>query len=140
MKKFAIGSIAAFYLLLTTGMFVCIVHCAGNYFFHPQIALHDDHDEDHEANEEHHHQKEKDCKGDKDCSCCNKHDNFVIKENFKPGLDFHTPEIAILTCHSFFVNLITDYPVIRLSAWQQSNAPPGVSGKSIIIKFRTLLI
>ena len=139
MKKAAIFSIAAFYLLLTTGMFVCIVHCAGEYFFHPQIALHDDHDEDHEA-KENHHGKEKDCKGDKDCSCCNKHDNFVIKENFKPGLDLDAPQIAILSHHSSFVNLITDYPVVRFAAWQQSNAPPGLSGKSIIIKFRSLLL
>jgi hypothetical protein len=139
MKKFAIGSIAAFYLLLTTGMFVCIVHCATDYFFHPQIALHEDHDDDHEA-KEHHHGKEKDCKGDKDCSCCNKHDNFVIKENVKPGLDFNAPKAAILIHPYFFINPITDYPVIRLSAWQQSNAPPGLSGKSIIIKLRTLLI
>jgi hypothetical protein len=138
MKKFAIGSIAAFYLLLTTGMFVCIVHCAGDYFFHPQIALHEDHEEEHERKD--HHGKEKDCKGDKDCSCCNTHDNFVVKENFKPGLDFSAPEVAVLTHYSFFVNLITDYPVVRFAAWQQSNAPPGLSGQSIIIKLRTLLI
>lgn len=139
MKKFAIGSIAAFYLLLTTGMFVCIVHCAADYLFHPQIVLHDDHDDDHEAQEPHH-EKEKDCKEGKDCSCCNKHNNFVVKENVKPGLDFSAPEIAILAYYSFFVHPVTDYPVVRLSAWHQSNAPPGLSGKSIIIKLRTLLI
>ena len=139
MKKALIFNIAAFYLLLTTGMFVCIVHCAGDFFFNSQIALHDDHDEDHEA-KEHHHEKEKDCKGDKDCSCCNKHDNFVVKENVKPGLDFSAPEIAILAYYSFFVHPVTDYPVVRFSAWHQSNAPPALSGKSIVIKLRTLLI
>ncbi|MGY4386441.1 hypothetical protein ACVWYN_003496 [Pedobacter sp. UYP24] len=133
MKKAAVLSIAAFYLILTTGMFVCMLHCAGEYFLQPKLAMHD---EDHEVRE---HSKKKDC-GDKDCRCCDKHDNYVIKENIPPVPDFQAPQIAVLIQHYFFLSQFHYYPVITRLAWQESHAPPYLSGKSIVIKFRSLLI
>lgn len=36
MRRFGAFTLAAFYLLLTTGMFVCLVHCGAEYFLeHP---------------------------------------------------------------------------------------------------------
>ncbi|MEO7212011.1 MAG: hypothetical protein ABIX36_04375 [Mucilaginibacter sp.] len=136
MKKAAVLSIAAFYLLLTTGMFVCIVHCAGEYFLQPKMAMHDDDHEDHDVHE---HNKKKHC-GDKDCGCCDKHDNYVIKENIPPVPDFQAPQIAIIAQHQIFLSSLQDYPVVARLSWHESHAPPDPSGKSIVIKFRSILI
>ncbi len=142
MRKLAIISTAAFYLLLTTGMFVCIVHCAGEYFIQPKLAMYDDHDADHD--DDHHgedkHHKDKDCGEGKDCSCCNKHGNYIVKENSASGLDFKAPQITIITHYQPFLNAFTRNPLISQIFWHEGNAPPGTSGKSIIIKFRTFLI
>jgi hypothetical protein len=136
MKKTAVLSIAVFYLLLTTGMFVCIVHCTGEYFFQPKMVVHDEDHEDHEAHE---HGKHKHC-GDKGCGCCDKHDNYIIKENIPPVPDFQAPQIAVITQHHFFLSKLTDFPVITRLAWHESHAPPDLSGKSIVIKYRSILI
>lgn len=53
-KTCAIG-FAAFYLLLTTGMFVCIFHCVSEYFLKPQvsISLHSEEARSHDENKLH---------------------------------------------------------------------------------------
>jgi hypothetical protein len=136
MKKAAILSIAAFYLLLTTGMFVCILHCTTEYFLQPQLAMHDD---DHDGHEAYGHGKHKHGCGE-GCDCCNKHDNYVIKENIKPGLDFPASQVTIITLYQTLINIDANSPDIYRIAWHKSNAPPGFSGKSIIIKYRSILI
>ncbi|MGY4386502.1 ABC-type nickel/cobalt efflux system permease component RcnA [Pedobacter sp. UYP24] len=132
MKKSAVLSIAAFYLLLTTGMFVCIVHCAGEYFFQPKMVMHND-------REAHGDDKHKQC-DDKGCGCCDKHDNYVVKENILPAPDFQAPQIAVLNQHHFFLSPLKHYPKVTHLARHESHAPPNLSGKSIVIKFRSILI
>src|SRR4051812_18337409 len=98
MKKFGAITLAAFYLLLTSGMFVCLVHCGAGYLFagpgHKKAGNQTSHQY---AGEGQHHQAPADAKGhghkkpcgnDKDCSCCNQHDNYVIKENVNGGFEF----------------------------------------------------
>jgi hypothetical protein len=135
MKRAAILSIAAFYLLLTTGMFVCILHCAGESFFQPKMAMQTmNHDAAHSKQHKH------TCK-DKDCDCCNKHGNYVIKENIKPTLiDVQAPLVAVLPRQFNYTPVAVTYPMVNVLSLQYGKAPPGVSGKTISIQLRSLQI
>ena len=132
MKRAAVLSIAAFYLLLTTGMYVCVLHCTVEYFVSPKIAMHDNCDEAHEGKEH------KPCKDG--CDCCKKHGSYVIKENIKPAGDFLPLQFAINLDHPVILNFIPEYPAATSLVWQDSNAPPWKSGKAISIQFRSLQI
>jgi len=128
MKRVLILSLVSFYLLLTTGMFVCIFHCAVEHL----IEKADNH------KEEHHDDK---CKGDKDCDCCKKHDNFVIKENIKPWHNSKVPSITLLFYPKIEYALVFLPPAkINTVSWPECHAPPAKSGKSISIMLRSLQI
>ena len=135
MKKAAILSIAAFYLLLTTGMFVCIVHCAGERFFKPQMAMqmmgH------HSSNSKHHkHNTETN-----DCDCCNKHGNFVIKENIKPAtVSIQSPMPAFIVQPFNYIPVTPQYATLNIFKSLCGKAPPNLSGKAISIQLHSLQI
>jgi hypothetical protein len=126
MRKAAILSITAFYLLVTTGMFVCIVHCATESFVaKPAMPM---------AGLNSH------CKSEKDCDCCKKHGNYFIKENLKPGFNIQFSQTAVLIPQIQIIDFLLNAPRYNTTSWEDSNAPPGKSGKAISIKFHSLLI
>ena len=128
MKKAAILSITAFYLLLTTGMFVCLVHCSAESIV-GEPAM--------EMASMHHHGHSK---GDKDCDCCKKHGNFVIKENLKPGYDVQFSQVAVLIPHNSFAYFIFNTPIHSYAAWNDKDPPAVKSGRTRLIQLRSLLI
>jgi hypothetical protein len=131
MKKAAILSITAFYLLLTTGMFVCIVHCAAETLVKsPDAAM--------SMAAMHHHYKG--CASSKDCDCAKKHGSFVIKENIKPGSDLLFAQTAVILPHAELAKFLVSEVATANNVWHYSNAPPWRSGRSIIIQHRSLLI
>ncbi|MBS1527337.1 MAG: hypothetical protein JST19_16915 [Bacteroidetes bacterium] len=133
MKKIAVFCLATFYLLLTTGMFVCIVHCSAQWFLErPALAL-----AHHDSHAQHHH---KGCGKDKDCDCCKKHGSYAVKENIKPALDFPFTPVAKIDYRVDLRDITFREPVIINSSWTDSNAPPAASGKDISIRFCSLLI
>ncbi|MDP9078479.1 MAG: hypothetical protein M3O71_13685 [Bacteroidota bacterium] len=130
MKKAAVLCITAFYLLLTTGMFVCMVHCAAeNLVKEPAMQM---------TKSMHH--DGKGCAEKKNCDCCKKHGNFVIKENLKPATDIQYAQAAIVIPRFEIAGFILSTPVIQNSSWHESNAPPNRSGKTIIIQNQSFLI
>jgi ABC-type nickel/cobalt efflux system permease component RcnA len=134
MKKAAILSIAAFYLLLTTGMYVCVLHCTAEYFVSPKIAMHDNCDKAREGKEH------KACKDKDGCDCCKKHGSYVLKENINPAAAFQALQFAVTIHHAIILNIIQEHPATVTLAWQESNAPPWKSGKAISIQFHSLQI
>jgi len=123
MKKAAILSLAAFYLFLTTGMFVCAIHCSAEKFFaKPEMQMAGMH---------------KNCKG---CDCCHRHGNFIVKENLKPGVDLQFTQAVAIIPQIQLADFILRFPVRQQSISGYANAPPGKSGKTIVIQFRSLLI
>jgi hypothetical protein len=130
MKQAAILSMAAFYLLLTTGMFVCIVHCSAETLAAKPPM--------HMVNFGH--PAKKHCKNDKNCDCCKKHGNYVIKENIKPYFEWQfSPGVGAadnLIIHSSILTALE----IGSPPWTNINAPPGMTGKDIFLKIHSLRI
>ncbi|QJD96086.1 hypothetical protein HH214_09460 [Mucilaginibacter robiniae] len=136
MKRTAVIGLAAFYLLLTTGMFVCVVHCmAENVFAHRQHMA----GMARSTNNQH---SQKPCKGGKGCSCCDQHGTYIVKENIKPpvgSLPFHL-EFLSVGLSAYPENRFDFSFQSRINLWTDSHAPPGPSGKDYLIQIRTLLI
>lgn len=134
MKKAAIFGMAAFYLLLTTGMFVCIVHCAAESLIskptmqmaHAGMAKHGD---------------KKHCDGDSKDDCCKQHGSYVIKENLKPGFELQfAPTVAMVHQPVIADYLATYTSQANNTSWTDGKAPPWKSGRLISIQFHSLQI
>lgn len=141
LKNAAIMSIAALYLLITSGTFVCIVHCAGDYLFDKNKIAHQYQDKSHTDKEKRAlNEKGKDCDEDKDCSCCNQHRSYAVDENIKVNIDSKVPAVPELVTQSDY-QFASFYKVISFEeSWSETHGPPGASGKAISIRFRSLLI
>jgi len=127
MKKAAVLSITAFYLLLTTGMFVCMVHCtAENMVAKPAMTMLMDH-----------HGKDC-CKNDHDCG--KKHGNYVIKENIKTATEVQFAQTALPTPRFELAGFVVTVPFVQTTLPQQTKAPPDKSGRAIIIQNHSFLI
>jgi hypothetical protein len=132
MKRAAIIGMGAFYLLLTTGMFVCIVHCAAaNLFKKPSMSM---------ANAGADKENKKHCADGKDCGCCKKHGEYTIKENIKPALDYQFSPVAVLANYTITPGDLLRKAIGNDFAWTERKAPPGKSGKEISIQFCSLQI
>jgi hypothetical protein len=123
MKRIAVIGFTAFYLLLTTGMFVCTMHCSAESVMTKatmQMAGN---------------------KGEKGCDCCKKHGSFVIKENLKPDftVQFGQQSISVIPSQ-YTINYQAIAPVINAEELVNGKAPPWKSGRSISIRFRSFLI
>ncbi|WP_428329310.1 hypothetical protein [Mucilaginibacter sp.] len=135
MKKASILTIAAFYLLLTTGMFVCIVHCAAESLVSkPAMSM----QMMHTAGMGHQHKKH--CTNGGDCGCCKNHGTYTIKENLKPGTDFQFTQTTALIPRFEAVNFLIKTKLYTNNSWEDSNAPPGKSGRALLIQHCSFLI
>jgi len=130
MKKAAVLSITAFYLLLTTGMFVCLVHCAAeNFVAAPEMAMPmpmNNHGMDC-------------CKKAKN-DCTKKHGSFIVKENLKPATEVQFSQTALPAPQLQFGEFIVAIPFVQVTLPLQNKAPPDKSGRAIIIQNHSLLI
>ncbi|OOQ61982.1 hypothetical protein [Mucilaginibacter pedocola] len=147
MKRTAVIGFAAFYLMLTTGMFVCIVHCLARDVFKvvANAAQHQSHSKPnmaiaHLGKQQDHHKKEP-CTSGKDCKCCDQHGSYVVKENIKPSLDPVKFQLTALKPSSIYQLSVfqTNYH-LATNLWTDSHAPPGPAGITYLIQIRTLLI
>lgn len=134
---------AAFYLLLTTGMYVCIVSCGTTHLM--ELLAGNVSPESHSDDEKHNHcqeQSKKDCDGNEDCSCCKKHGDYTVKENVKPDSTFQLLEIPIIAESIGYLVFFDDYSFETITnEWPRNHAPPppGIS-TLIFIKLHSLLI
>ncbi|PAW95171.1 hypothetical protein CKK33_17365 [Mucilaginibacter sp. MD40] len=157
MRRFGAFTLAAFYLLLTTGMFVCLVHCGAEYFFGTpghELVVHEDgddddhdhdaapsagHDDEHEKEKSQHHKKS--CGEGKDCSCCNRHDNYVVKENTSGSLEFQSFAIQVILFPLPYQALPPMPGIYEAKvSWLNATGPPGAVRPPLFIKYRSLLI
>jgi len=111
-------------------MFVCIVHCAAEGVV-TKPAMHMARSMDRDG---------KNCAAKKDCDCCKKHGNYIIKENIKPITDIQYKQTAVLISHFEIAGFLLHTTTFQNTSWEESNAPPGRSGKAISIQNCSLLI
>lgn len=141
-RKAAIG-FAAFYLLLVTGGYACIVSCGSNHLMELLASNASSEGYSHDGKEKHSEAKsEKHCDGDEDCSCCKKHGNYAVKENIKPGNNFQVLEIPAIAINNGFLAFPSIYSLEpTVNKWPKSHAPPP-PGTSIpiFIKIHSLLV
>ncbi|MFC0321195.1 MULTISPECIES: hypothetical protein [Olivibacter] len=136
MRKVGAISFAAFYLLLTTGLFVCILHCSGAYLFNDELSISLVHDSDSKE-----HKSKKTCDKGKDCDCCNEHGEYVIKENIATHKQtINEPELyCLLDQEKSF--LYTFYRTeVKVQVYSMDTGPPKVRKKPIYILNQTFLI
>ncbi len=123
----------AFYLLLTTGMFVCIVHCSAQSMvsksamamMHPGMGMHG---------------AKKHCNGNEDCGCCKKHGSYVVKENIKPGFELQFAQAGVPVEQSVPIYSHSNLSAIGNTSWIEGKAPPWKTGKLISIQHHSLQI
>ncbi|MDN3581623.1 hypothetical protein [Mucilaginibacter flavus] len=132
MKRAAIISMAAFYLLLTTGMFVCIVHCGAQSIISKPMAMAHAGMGIHGA--------KKHCNGNEDCGCCKKHGNYVVKENIKPSFELQFAQAGIRVEQSVPIYSHSNLSAISNTSWIEGKAPPWKTGKLISIQNHSLQI
>lgn len=153
MRKLGAIGLASFYLLLTTGMFVCLVHCSAEYFFAGsgyQLSAHDDDngDDDHTipANHNGHHKgkehgHKKPCGKGSGCSCCNQHGTYVVKENINGPLN-HSLSAVPIVFYPIPYQLLAPDPEIypRKVSWLNATGPPRVPDQPLYISHQSFLI
>ncbi|WP_276347963.1 hypothetical protein [Daejeonella sp. JGW-45] len=143
MKKSAAIFMAAFYLLLITGGYACIISCGSNDLMEFVTSNDSSNDHSHNGKEKHSEAKsEKHCDGDEDCSCCKKHGNYSVKENIKPDTNFQILELPAIAINYRFGTFSTIYSFQpTANEWPKNHAPPppGTSAP-IFIKLHSLLI
>lgn len=149
MRKIGAISMAAFYLLLTTGVFACLLHCTEMYLLQPKVAVESHHGETndkHEGNSDHSKgskkSKDDDCGPGKDCDCCSKdHGLYLVKENLKDSLRLQLTTLTLNIVPAPYVSL----PERQLSAkelrsWPHTTGPPQLNRPPLYLFNRTLLI
>jgi len=130
MKRTAILTLTAFYLLLTSGMFVCAVHCSVETLMtKPSMQM---------ACTKPCCKQSGACKKD---DCGKKHGTFTIKENVKPGYRVHfTAPLLTLAPLLQTANTPNILTIVYSSSCANCKAPPGTSGKALTIQLHSLLI
>lgn len=132
MKKIGALSFAAFYLMLTTGLFVCLLHCAMASSF----SL-----EDTTA-----HQEAKIVTGtvvlDKDCDCCEHHGEYAVKENAKTSATagLKTRYVWSAVSQQVFSYLIRTESVENIGKWTAHTSSPAFKKTPIYLSNRVLII
>ncbi|SEN08116.1 hypothetical protein SAMN05192574_102394 [Mucilaginibacter gossypiicola] len=157
MRKFGAICLASFYLLLTTGMFVCLVHCSAEYLLGSpaqasvahQDGDQDDHDHeamppaghDKDPKEGKTHDHKNSCGEGKNCSCCNQHDNYVIKENTSGAEAFQLNASLVATFPLPYYSLkpVAGVYLAKVS-WLNTTGPPRATVQPLFIFNRSLLI
>jgi hypothetical protein len=139
MRKIGAFGLAAFYLLLTTGIYVCLLHCSAAYVFSgPQTAMHQT---DADGDGHHKAKSDKKCHGDEDCDCCNKHGSYVIKENINSSFEFQAIALQLaLTPHAYQDAVPVFIIITKKIVWPDTTGPPGRPSPPLYIYHHSLLI
>lgn len=134
MKKIGALSFAAFYLMLTTGLFVCLLHCslASTFTFDAQ---------DVHMNTQ---------KGgisesfilDKDCDCCQHHGEYTVKENIKSSATAGLKARYLLSAASqtVFSYLIRSESIASIGKWRYHSGTPVFKKTPIYLSNGVLII
>ncbi|MEO7212008.1 MAG: hypothetical protein ABIX36_04360 [Mucilaginibacter sp.] len=128
-----------FYLLLSTGAYACLLHCATDYLAtrleNRQEAQVTDKDQAHNEKE-----GDEDCRNG-ECNCCYHHGTYVVKENAKIGshFSFHPTDLGILLLQTESC-LYIPLKIANKVSWPRPNGPPFLRSQPIYLSNQSLLI
>ncbi len=140
MRKLCVFGLTAFYLLLTTGTYSCLLHCTTEFVFSKLGII----EQSNESAENDSHAGDSDKEDEKcgdDCSCCYHHGTYVVNENFSRSFDFqfsitHVDLIKPVSIQFSQIPTIVDNSV----RWPNTTGPPFTLSQPIYISNRSLLI
>lgn len=134
MKKIGALSFAAFYLMITTGMFVCLLHCSMGSTFTPEYQ------EDHVAAKSAAVQAT--ILSEADCACCEHHGEYAVKENVKTAATTGLKARYVLSApgQSAFSYLVRTQSVENIGEWTAHNTAPALKKTPIYLSNRVLII
>ena len=140
MRKFCALGITTFYLLLTTGVYACLLHCTTEYLSLHLGTVPEIHQSDQDHGKGHEKDDDDDCRSG-DCDCCYHHGVYVVKENFSSAFDFqfsivHAAIIPLNKSYFIYTPEIVKNPV----TWPRATGPPFLFSEPLYISNRTLLI
>ncbi len=133
MKKRLAILLAVFYLLINSGAFVCLLSC-GTGRLVGFLTSTRKHSEDNGRSKDQ-------CRGGKNCSCCKKHGEFLVKENLKPAASFQILQVIGICNRSPHFSMLMLQPGSLMPVFlPDSKAPPPASGIPIFLQILSLLI
>lgn len=133
MKTIGALSFAAFYLMLTTGMFVCMLHCSGNFLLtgnkEGMAGC------CHKEGTGHHQSKKKD-------NCCAKHSEYVVKENIEAPVktDLNLSYSLLAPVLYLFPGFVLPENTVQNQTWVTNTGPPLNLKIPLYLSNRVLLI
>lgn len=138
-KKLGVFGLIAFYLLLTTGTYACLLHCATE-FLSSQLGIEQENHKSAVDNDKGDAGKDDEKCGD-DCSCCYHHGTYVVNENFggSPDFQFSIVHVALLQpapAQFTAIPAIIDNSI----RWPGATGPPFGFSQPIYISNHSLLI
>lgn len=134
MKKIGALSFAAFYLMLTTGLFVCLLHCSlSSTFTWGEQEVH----VDSKAND-----FAENLILDKDCDCCQHHGEYTVKENIKTSATAGLKARYMLSASSqtVFSYLTKVESAEDIGKWRHHTSTPAFKKTPIYLSNRVLII
>lgn len=140
MRKLCVFGLTAFYLLLTTGTYSCLLHCSTEFVFSKLGVI----EESHESAENDSHKGDSDKEDEKcgdDCSCCYHHGTYVVNENFSSSVDFQFSIVHIAISHPTSIKFALIPTIVGTSvSWPSTTGPPFIVSQPIYISNNALLI
>lgn len=139
MRKICALCLIAFYLVLASGEYECLLHCTADYLFSEKatVSLNKDSAADRKKGEA----GADDEKCGDNCTCCYHHGSYVVKENVHTFFDFrlsatHLLLTPISTARFYFIPKIVNSSI----SWPRATGPPFISGTAIYLANQTFLI
>ncbi|MEO6852222.1 hypothetical protein [Mucilaginibacter sp. UYCu711] len=139
MKKICAFCLTAFYLLLASGGYECVLHCTAEYLFTDKIEVFVSKDTD--TNNKKGEATEDDDKCGADCTCCYHHGTYVVRENINAVVGFqlsaiHISLVPFVADKVYFIPQIVNNSI----SWPRATGPPFISGTAIYLANQTFLI
>ncbi|MBB2150629.1 hypothetical protein [Pedobacter gandavensis] len=134
MKKIGALSFATFYLMITTGMFVCLLHCSMGSML--TLGSQEVHVEAKSA------PMQAAVVSEADCACCEHHGEYAVKENVKTAATTGLKARYVLSAASqnAFSYLIRSLSVESTGDWTDHNSAPAFKKTPIYLSNRVLII
>ena len=134
MKKQCALFLTTFYLVLTTGLYACLAHCAIEFIGTKAGLIHNVIENSKKSAKD-------DGPCDDYCKCCYHHGVYVVQENYSTDDIFHFvhSKPVILAKETILVAYTPNIPHVEVK-WPRATGPPNGLIAKLYISYRSILI